>query len=76
MLDLKNQILVEKAARDAGFEIPVIVDGNDARFRSSLVGGELLIGVSSQGYRVDVQDVAVKHELVVNFVPQRPGYKL
>lgn len=76
MLDFRNRILIEKAARDAGFEIPVVVDDNETRFRSSLVGGELLIGVLPQGYRVDVQDPAVMHELTAHFVRQRAGYEL
>jgi hypothetical protein len=37
MLDYKQKILIEKAARDAGFEIAVAAAPSGARFQSSLV---------------------------------------
>jgi putative restriction endonuclease len=71
MLDFRQKILVEKAARDAGFEIPMTGAGTVALFRSSLVPGELAISVVDGGYRLSVQNPLVMEELIANFVPQR-----
>jgi hypothetical protein len=56
MLDFRQKILVEKAARDAGFEIPMASANTVALFRSSLVPGELTISVVNAGYRLRVQN--------------------
>jgi hypothetical protein len=71
MLDYKQKILIEKAARDAGFEIAVAAAPSGARFRSSLVPGELTIDLVDGGYRIAIQDDLVMRELVDNFLPQR-----
>jgi putative restriction endonuclease len=71
MLDYKQKILIEKAARDAGFEIAVADAPSGARFRSSLVPGELTIDVADGGYRIAIQGDLVMRELIDNFVPQR-----
>ena len=76
MLDYRQKILIEKAARDAGFEIPITGAGSDALFRSSLVPGELAISVVNGGYRLSVQNRLVMEELVANFVPQRANCEL
>jgi putative restriction endonuclease len=71
MLDYKQKILIEKAARDAGFEIAVAAASSGARFRSSLVPGELTIDVVGGGYRIAIQNDLVMRELIDNFAPQR-----
>jgi putative restriction endonuclease len=71
MLDYKQKILIEKAARDAGFEIATADAPTGARFRSSLVPGELAIDLISGGYRIAIQSDLVMRELIDNFVPQR-----
>jgi hypothetical protein len=76
VIDYKTRVLIEKAARDAGFEINVGSDESGFRFRSSLVPGELMIGTLPSGYRVSVQDSAVQDELIANFVPTRSSYAL
>jgi hypothetical protein len=72
--DYKARVLIEKAARDAGFEIAVGADEKEFRFRSSLVPGELIIGELPTGYHVSVQDPAVREELIANFLPRRTSY--
>jgi hypothetical protein len=76
VVDYKTRVLIEKAARDAGFEINVGSDETEFRFRSSLVAGELLIGKLPVGYRVSVKDDGVRDELIANFVPTKTGYAL
>jgi predicted restriction endonuclease len=76
VVDYKTRVLIEKAARDAGFEINVGSDETEFRFRSSLVPGELLIGKFPVGYRVSVKDDGVRDELIANFVPTKTGYSL
>jgi putative restriction endonuclease len=71
MLDYKQKILVEKAARDAGFEIAVADAPSGARFRSSLVPGELTIEVVDGGYRIAIEGDQVMRELIDNFAPHR-----
>lgn len=74
MVDYKARVLIEKAARDAGFEIGVGSDEKEFRFRSSLVPGEIVIGELPAGYRVAIQNPAVRDELLANFLPRRTGY--
>jgi putative restriction endonuclease len=76
VVDYKTRVLIEKAARDAGFEINVSSDETEFCFRSSLVPGELTIGKLPAGYRVSVQDEAVRDELLANFVPTKTAYAL
>jgi len=76
LLDYTQKILIEKAARDAGFEIPITSAESDALFRSSLVPGELAISVVSGGYRLSVQSRLVMEELAASFVPQRANCTL
>jgi putative restriction endonuclease len=76
VVDYTTRILIEKAARDAGFEINAGSDESEFRFRSSLVPGELVIGKLPVGYRVSVQDNAVRDELIDNFVPTKTDYAL
>jgi putative restriction endonuclease len=76
VVDYKTRVLIEKAARDAAFEINVGSDENEFRFRSSLVPSELLIGTLAGGYRVSVQDSAIRNELIANFVSTRVGYTI
>jgi putative restriction endonuclease len=76
VVDYKTRVLIEKAARDAGFEINVGSDETEFHFRSSLVPGELLIGKLPVGYRISVKDDGVRDELITNFVPGRTGYAL
>jgi hypothetical protein len=71
MLDYKQKILIEKAARDAGFEIAIADETAGARFRSSLVPGELAITVVDGGYRIAIESDMVMRELVANFLPHR-----
>jgi hypothetical protein len=75
-MDYTTRVLIEKAARDAGFEINAGSDENEFRFRSSQVPGELVVGKLPAGYRVSVQDNAVREELSANFVPAKTGYTL
>jgi putative restriction endonuclease len=76
VVDYKIRVLIEKAARDAGFEINIGSDETEFRFRSSLVPGELLIGKLPVGYRVSVIDDGVRAELIANFVPTKTGYEV
>jgi putative restriction endonuclease len=76
VVDYTTRVLIEKAARDAGFEINAGSDETEFRFRSSLVPGELVIGKLPVGYRVSVQDNAVRDELIANFLTIKTGYGL
>lgn len=76
MLDYKQKILVEKAARDAGFEISVGDEPAGSRFASSLVSGELAISVTDGGYLIQVRNRPVMEELATNFVPARKDCSL
>ena len=76
MLDYKQKILIEKAARDAGVEISVADEPAGARFRSSLVPGELAIDLVDGRYRIAIQSDLVMRELVSNFLPQRKDCKV
>lgn len=74
MIDYRTRVLIEKAARDAGFEIAVGDDGSNFTYRSSLAPGELVIAPGSGGYVVTVLDPVIREELLTNFLPRRTGY--
>ncbi|MBB4263753.1 HNH endonuclease [Bradyrhizobium sp. CIR3A] len=63
MLDFRSRILLEKAARDAGFEIAVGHDDYSMTFASSLVKARLRIGVDANRFTIAVDESDVMNEL-------------
>ena len=74
-LDAMSYVTLVRSCQRA-LKSPQFSDETEFRFRSSLVPGELAIGKLPVGYRVSVQDNAVREELVANFVPTKAGYSL
>jgi putative restriction endonuclease len=72
MLDFRSRILLEKAARDTGFEIGVDSDERSMTFASSLVKARLRIGVFSDRFSLTVNDAEVLKELK-SYAAQKPG---
>jgi putative restriction endonuclease len=74
MLDYRHQIVLEKTARDCGFEIVVSKSDDGILFASSLAPDQVFLGAKDAAFFARVGASAIVAELEANFLPGRLGY--